>query len=92
MTVTRNAHDQMPTCGRLLEGVGIGIRLVEEVSPQDLLRVGEDVLLVEAEKYHDLLFLWVYMLVRRHEGKTQKLAEVRALPRGGGVPYCWPFY
>ena len=48
--------------------------------------MGEDVLLAEAEKYHDLLFLWVYSLVHRQEGKIQKSANVRALPRGGG---CW---
>jgi len=53
--------------------------------------VGEDVLLVEAEKYHDLLFLWVYTLVRCQEGKTQKSANVRALPRGGSIPQRRPF-
>jgi hypothetical protein len=47
--------------------------------------MGEDVLLAESEKYHDLIFLWVYSLVRPQEGKTLKLANVTALPRGGGI-------
>ena len=30
-----------------------------------------------------IFFLWVYRLVRCQEGKTQKSANVRELPRGG---------
>jgi hypothetical protein len=32
-TVTHDARAQMPTCGRLQKGVGVGIRLAEVVSP-----------------------------------------------------------
>ena len=54
--------------------------------------MGEDVLLAEVEKYHDLIFLWVYTLVHHQEGKIKKSANVVALPRGGGMPLRWPFY
>ncbi len=53
---------------------------------------GEDVLLVEAEKYHDTIFYGFYTLVHRQEGENQNLADVRALPRGGGMPQRRPFY
>ncbi len=46
---------------------------------------GEDDMLAESEKYHDQLFLWVCMLVCRQEGIAKKLANVRAVPGGGGM-------
>ena len=53
---------------------------------------GRDDLSVEAEKYHDLLFLWVCMQVRCQEGKPEKLANVVALLGGVGMPLRQPFY
>ncbi len=44
---------------------------------------------MEAEKYHDSLFLWVCAPVRGREGKTKKLANIVALPGGGDMPLCW---
>ncbi len=34
---------------------------------------GEDVLLVEAEKYHDTIFYGFYTLVHRQEGENQNI-------------------
>ena len=50
--------------GGIRRGTRLGIHLTQR------LITGEDVLLAEAEKYHDLIFLWVYTLVRPQEGKT----------------------
>ena len=54
----------MPTMRRVDVACGRVLALVfawRKESPPRLI-AGEDVLLAEAEKYHDLLFLWVYTL------------------------------
>ena len=41
--------------------------------------------MAEAEKYHDLLFFWVCTMLRGGEREIEKLANVKALPGGGGM-------
>ncbi len=71
------------------KGVSYTFCLEEAISLQDC-RCVIAICLAEVEKYHRVM--WVSTMWRCREGKNKKLANIAALPRGGGMPLRWGIY
>ncbi len=76
------ASNNKPARGRLAEGYGLHVLPSKDVSLQDG-RLGRVIWLAEVKKHHHACV--VCTMLRGGESEIEKLANVRALPGGGGM-------
>jgi hypothetical protein len=82
-------HNNKPSCRCLQEDVSKRIGMAEVASPQDRIR-GRVICQWWQKNTIFILVFSVCTAEHRQEGKIQILANVVALPGGGGMPLHWP--
>ncbi len=82
--VSRDARAKTPTCKCLQKGVSLIIYLEKRVFPQELSR--GRMICRQKQKYTNIYEFCVFALHLPSGGQHSKSVNVRALPRGGGMP------